>query len=252
VVDIVQVLLQQKNYQSARNYWKVLKHRLLQEGSESVTKCNQLKMKASDGKKYLTDVADIETILRIIQAVPSPKAEPLKLWLAKVGKERLQDMADPERSLDRARTYWKQQGRSEKWIRNRMMVQENRNKLTEYWKDHEVKECPEFAFLTNLIHKEWSDVSIKEHKEMKGLKTQNLRDHMSDAELIFTALAELSTQQIAESTNATGLPANAGAGKKGGKIAKHARLELEEKTERKVVTVKNFIQREKEIKGIPK
>ena len=139
VVDIIQVLIQQSDYQAARNYWKVLKNRLNKEGSQSVTNCNRLKMEAADGKKYLTDVASAETLLRLIQSIPSPKAEPIKLWLAKVGYERMQDMADPARSLDRAREYWQQHGRSEKWIQQRMMGQETRNKLTDYWRDHEIQ-----------------------------------------------------------------------------------------------------------------
>ena len=241
VVDILQVLIQQPDYQAARNYWKVLKNRLKNEGSESVTKCNRLKMEAADGKKYLTDVADTETLLRLIQSVPSPKAEPIKLWLAKVGYERLQDMSDPARSLDRAREYWRQHGRSEKWIQQRMMGQETRNKLTDYWKDHDIKGEDEYAILTNIIHKEWSGVSVRQHKDIKGLKTQNLRDHMSEAELIFTALAELSTRQIAESVDAAGMDENAVAGKKGGKIAKNARLELEQKTGKSVITSENFL-----------
>ena len=186
VIDILKVLIQQPDYQAARNYWKVLKNRLKKEGSESVTKSNRLKMEAADGKKYLTDVADPETLLRLIQSVPSPKAEPIKLWLAKVGYERLQDMSDPARSLDRAREYWQQHGRSEKWIQQRMMGQETRNKLTDYWKDHEITKEDEYAILTNIIHQEWSGVSVKKHKDIKGLKTQNLRDHMNEAELIFT------------------------------------------------------------------
>jgi DNA-damage-inducible protein D len=241
VVDIIAVLLQQPNFQTARNYWKVLKNRLKKEGSESVTKCNQLKLEASDGKKYLTDAADPETLLRLIQSVPSPKAEPIKLWLAKVGYERLQDMSDPVRSLDRAREYWQQHGRSAKWIQQRMMGQETRNKLTDYWQNHEIDEKDEYAILTDIIHKEWSGVSVKKHKDIKGLKTQNLRDHMSEAELIFTALAELSTRQIAESVNATGMPENADAGKKGGKIAKKARLELESKTGKSIITSENYL-----------
>ena len=252
VVDIIAALIQQPDYQAARNYWKVMKNRLKKEGSESVTKCNRLKLPAADGKSYLTDVAAPETLLRLIQSVPSPKAEPIKLWLAKVGYERIQDMSDPARSLDRAREYWKQHGRSEKWIQQRMMGQETRNKLTDYWQDHEITDEEEYAILTNIIHQEWSGVSVKKHKQLKRLKTQNLRDHMNEAELIFTALAELSTRQIAESVDATGMPENAEAGKKGGRIAKKARLDLEEKTGRKVVTGENFLpptKGRKQIKG---
>ena len=241
VVDIIAVLIQQPDYQTARKYWNKLKERLRKEGSQSVTNCHQLKLEAADGKKYSTDVASTETLLRIIQSVPSPKAEPIKLWLAKVGYERIQDMSDPARSLDRAREYWKQHGRSEKWIQQRMMGQESRNKLTDYWKEHEITGEEEYAILTNIIHQEWSGVSVKEHKEIKGLKTQNLRDHMSEAELIFTALAELSTRQIAESVDATGMSENAVAGKKGRRIAKKARLELEQKTGKSVVTGENFL-----------
>ncbi len=241
VVDIVAALTQQPDFQTARKYWNKLKERLNKEGSQSVTDCHRLKLEAADGKKYLTDVANPETLLRIIQSVPSPKAEPIKLWLARVGYERIQDMSDPARSLDRAREYWQQHGRSEKWIQQRMMGQETRNKLTDYWKDHDVSGEREYALLTNLIHQEWSGVSVKQHKAMKGLKNQNLRDHMSEAELIFTALAELSTRQIAESAEATGLAENAEAGKKGGTIAKKARQALEDKTGRSVVTGENFL-----------
>ncbi len=241
VVDIIAALIEQRDYQTARKYWNKLKERLRKEGSQSVTDCHQLKLAAADGKKYATDVADPQTLLRLIQSVPSPKAEPIKLWLARVGYERIQDMNDPARSLDRAREYWQQHGRSEKWIQQRMMGQETRNKLTDYWKDHEIRDEEEYAILTNIIHKEWSGVSVREHKNIKGLKTQNLRDHMTEAELIFTALAELSTRQIAESIDATGMPENAQAGKKGGRIARRARLELEGKTGRTVVTGENFL-----------
>lgn len=241
VVDIMQALLQQPDYKTARKYWNKLKERLKKEGSESVTNCHQLKLEAADGKKYLTDVANPEILLRLIQSVPSPKAEPIKLWLAKVGYERMQEMADPARSLDRARETWKKHGRSDKWIQQRMMGQETRNKLTDYWKDHNIKEGEEFAILTNIIHQEWSDISVKDHKNLKGLKTQNLRDHMSEAELIFTALAELSTRQIAESVTATGMSENTIAAQVGGGIAKKARYELEAKTGKSVVTGSNFL-----------
>ena len=241
VVDIIQVLTQQPDYQAARNYWKVLKNRLAKEGSQSVTNCNRLKLPAADGKQYLTDVATAETLLRLVQSVPSPKAEPIKLWLAKVGYERMQEMSDPALALERARSTWQKHGRSDKWIQQRMTGQETRNKLTDYWADHEVKKGEEFAILTNIIHQEWSGVSVKAHKELKHLKTQNLRDHMSEAELIFTALAELSTRQIAETTTATGLAENQTAAKTGGKIAKRARLELEAKTGKNVVTGENYL-----------
>ena len=211
------------------------------EGSQVVTNCNQLKMPAEDGRSRLTDVADTETLLRLIQSVPSPKAEPIKLWLAKVGYERMQEIVDPSMSLNRAREAWQKQGRSNKWIEQRMMGQETRNKLTDYWKDHSVKEGDEFAILTNIIHQEWAEVTVKEHKSLKGLKTQNLRDHMSEAELIITASAELSTRQIAETMRAEGMPENKIASKAGGGIAKKARVDLEQKTGKKVVSSDNFI-----------
>lgn len=241
VVDIIRVLTQQSDYQAARKYWKVLKGRLAKEGSQLVSNCYQLKMAAEDGKQRLTDVATAETLLRLVQSVPSPKAEPIKLWLARVGYERMQEIADPARALERAREIWQKQGRSAKWIEQRMTGQETRNKLTDYWATHDIKKGDEFAILTNLIHQEWSGVSVAGHKQIKGLKTENLRDHMSEAELIFTALAELSTRQIAASVNATGLPENKVAAKTGGRIAKKARLELESKTGRKVVTGENYL-----------
>lgn len=246
IVDIIAALINQSDFQLARNYWKVLKNRLNKEGSEVVTKCNRLKLEAADGKKYLTDVADTEALLRLIQSVPSPKAEPIKLWLAKVGYERLQEIADPEKSLNRARENWLKHGRSGKWIQQRMMGQETRNKLTDYWSEHGIKKGEEFAILTNIIHEEWSGLSVKAHKKVKGLKTQNLRDHMTEAELIFTALAELSTRQIAESERATGMLENKSAGKEGGGIARKARLELEEKTGKKVVNRENYLSGQKE------
>jgi hypothetical protein len=241
VVDIIQVLTQQPDYQASRKYWKVLKGRLAKEGSELVTNCYQLKMAADDGKQRLTDVANAETLLRLVQSVPSPKAEPIKLWLAKVGYERMQEMADPARALERARATWQKHGRSDKWIQQRMTGQETRNKLTDYWATHDIKKGDEYAILTNLIHQEWSGVSVNAHKVLKGLKTQNLRDHMSEAELIFTALAELSTRQIAETIAASGMAENQTAAKTGGKIAKRARLELEAQTGKRVVTGENYL-----------
>jgi hypothetical protein len=241
VVDIIRVLTQQADYQAARKYWKVLKGRLNKEGSQLVTNCYQLKMTADDGKMRLTDVATAETLLRLVQSVPSPKAEPIKLWLARVGYERMKEMADPARSLARARETWQIQGRSAKWIEQRMTGQETRNKLTDYWAGHDIKKGDEFAILTNIIHQEWAGLSVESHKNLKALKTENLRDHMSEAELIFTALAELSTRQLAESVDATGMAKNKIAAKTGGRIAKKARLELEAKTGRKVVTGENYL-----------
>jgi DNA-damage-inducible protein D len=248
VVDIIQVLTQQPDDLTARKYWNKLKERLQKEGSEVVTNCHQLKMIAADGKMRLTDAANPETLLRIIQSVPSPKAEPIKLWLAKVGYERMQEIADPERSVARARENWQKHGRSEKWIEQRMMGQETRNKLTDYktfkgsyWKSHDIKQGEEFAILTNIIHQEWTGLTVGEHKKLKELKSQNLRDHMTEAELIFTALAEMSTRQIAETMKANGMPQNKEASRKGGGIAKKARLELEEKTGNPVVSGRNYL-----------
>lgn len=241
VVDVVQVLTQQADYQTARKYWNKLRERLGKEGSESVTNCHRLKLPAADGKNYLTDCATAETLLRLVQSVPSPKAEPIKLWLAKVGYERMQELADPALTLDRARQTWQQHGRSDKWIQQRMTGQETRNKLTDYWSAHDIKKGSEFAILTNIIHQEWSGVSVAQHKDMKGLTTHNLRDHMSEAELIFTALAELSTRQIAESVEATGMAENTTAAQAGGRIARQARNQLENQTGKSVVSGENFL-----------
>ena len=241
VIDVVQVLTQQPDDLTARKYWNQLKQRLNKEGSQLVTNCHQLKMPAADGKQRLTDVATAETLLRLVQSIPSPKAEPIKLWLAKVGYERMQEMADPALSLDRARQTWQQHGRSDKWIQQRMTGQETRNKLTDYWSEHDIKKGSEFAILTNIIHQEWTGVSVAEHKDMKGLASHNLRDHMSEAELIFTALAELSTRQIAESVDATGMTENKTAAKAGGRIARQARNQLESQTGKSVVSGENFL-----------
>ncbi len=239
IIDVIAILTASSN---PRDYWFKMKTRVkTEDGLELSTVCRQLKMKAADGKMRETDVAETQVLLRVIQSIPSPKAEPFKQRLAKVGYERMQEIADPEQSLDRARENWQKLGRSEKWIQQRMTGQETRNKLTDYWKESGVEKSDEFAFLTNIIHTEWAGLSVKEHKGLKKLKTQNLRDHMNEAELIFTALAELSTRQIAETEKAKGVQQNAVAGKKGGKIAKDARLALEQKTGKRVITGENFL-----------
>jgi len=248
VIDIIAALTEQSNFKKAQSYWTTLKNRLKNEGSELVTKCDKLKLLSADGKFYKTDVADVETILRLVQSVPSKKAEPIKMWLAKVGYERMQEMTDPEKALNRSREYWQKQGRSEKWIRQRMTGQETRNKLTDYWAESGVQKGEEFAILTNIIHQEWSDLSIKAHKNLKGIKTQNLRDHMSEEELIFTALAELSTRRIAETDKAQGLEQNKIPAIKGGRIAKDARVALEEKIGKSVVTGENYLPNKNSVK----
>ncbi|KKR75554.1 MAG: hypothetical protein UU18_C0003G0036 [Parcubacteria group bacterium GW2011_GWB2_40_8] len=251
MIDIVAVLTEQSDYNRAKTYWTTLKNRLKNEGSEVVINCDRLKMLAQDGKMRETDAADTETLFRLIQSVPSPKAEPIKLWLARVGYERVEEINDPEKALNRSRDYWQKMGRSGKWIQQRMMGQEIRNKLTDYWKDNEVREKEEYAILTNIIHQEWSNLTVKEHKGLKNLKRENLRDHMSDAELVFTALAELSTRQIAETMKTRGLEENKIPAKKGGQVAKNARLELEQKTGKKVVSGRNFrrLPEQKKLKG---
>lgn len=250
VVDIIAILIE-KDYQGARKYWKVLKGRIIKEGNDKlVTNCYQLKLESTDGKKYKTDVADIKTIFRIIQSVPSKKAEPIKQWLAKVGQERVQEIAEPSTAIDRARDTYKKLGRSDKWIQQRFSRQETGNKLTFYWKDHEINESEEYTILTNIIHQEWSGLSVKEHKNLKGLKSQNLRDHMSEAELIFTALAELSTRQVAENNEAIGMNENKKAAKIGGNIAKRAKEDFEERTGQKVVSSDNYLPTEKKTKQI--
>ncbi|ABE05056.1 BRO-N domain-containing protein [Rickettsia bellii] len=249
VIDVVGALTDSVD---SGAYWRKLKQRLSEEKSEVVTFCHELKLKAPDGKMRLTDCANTESLLRIIQSIPSPKAEPFKKWLAKVGYERIQEISDPEKSVDRARENWKRHGRSDKWIQQRMMGQETRNKLTDYWKNHEVTKENEFAILTNVIHQEWADISVREHKNIKGLKNQNLRDHMNEAELIFTALAELSTRQVAETNNAIGMEENKVAGKIGGGIAKNARISLENKTGKRVISTENYLLPErKKVKSLP-
>ncbi|MBG6063368.1 hypothetical protein IWX83_003178 [Flavobacterium sp. CG_9.1] len=246
VVDIVEALTDSS---SPTDYLKKIRKRDSELGVYLGTNCPQVAM-ITNGKKRKILGGNVKDILRIIQSIPSPKAEPFKQWLAKVGYERIQEIQDPAQSIERARENWQQHGRSEKWIQQRMMGQETRNKLTDYWKEAGVEEKKDFAILTNIIHQEWTGLSVKKHKEVKGLKTQNLRDHMSEAELIFTALAELSTRQIAENDEAKGVFENAKAGKKGGAVAKNARLELEDKTGKSIVTGENFLPPVKENKNL--
>ncbi|MEK7084380.1 MAG: BRO family protein [Patescibacteria group bacterium] len=247
VVDVVGILAQNKR---PRKYWDDLKRKLKQEGSQLSEKIGQLKLLAKDGKKYLTDVADVETLLRIIQSIPSPKADPFKMWLAKVGYERMQETVDPELAVGRARKNWQTLGRSKKWIEQRMLGVEVRNKLTDYWADHGIEKNDEFAKLTNVIHQEWSGLSVRGHKDLKNLEQQNLRDHMSEAELIFTALAELSSRQISESEKAEGYVPNEAAAHKGGKISGNARKQLEDQTGKNVVTGENYLQTNDEVKKL--
>lgn len=245
VVDVVAALTDSSD---PTDYLKKLRKRDPELAGYVGTNCPQVEMETETGKKRKTLAGNPEHLLRIIQSIPSKNAEPFKLWLAKVGYERIEEIQDPEKSLNRARENWQRFGRSEKWIQQRMMGQETRNKLTDYWKEHEVTKQDEYAILTNVIHQEWSGLTVKKHKDLKGLKNQNLRDHMSEAELIFTALAELSTRQIAETEEAVGFEPNKSAGKKGGRIAKGARLELEKKTGKKVISPSSFLP--KNMKGI--
>jgi len=238
VVDVVGVLTESDK---PRDYWYIMKKRVSVEEFEVSTICRRFKLLAEDNKFRFTDCADVESLLRIIQSIPSPKAEPFKCWLAKVGRERLEEMADPEKAIIRSQEYWRKMGRSEKWIKRRLGGQEIRNKLTEYWRTHNVDESKDFALLSNIIHKSWSDLTITEHKNLKNLDKQNLRDHMSEVELFFTSFAELATEQIAESLDAKGLAENKISAKKGGAIAKDARLKLEAETGKPVVDNKNFL-----------
>jgi DNA-damage-inducible protein D len=238
MVDIVEALTDSTN---ATDYLKKLRKRDTELGLYIGTNCPQVEMLTSTGKKRKILAGSVEHILRLVQSIPSPKAEPFKTWLARVGYERMQEIADPAQGLDRARENWQRLGRSEKWIQQRMTGQETRNKLTDYWKENGVDKSEEFALLTNIIHQEWTGLSVRAHKELKTLKSQNLRDHMSEAELIFTALAELSTRQVAETEAAQGLAENAKAGKIGGTIARNARIALEEKTGKSVVTDEHFL-----------
>lgn len=239
IVDVVAILTE-SDYQNARNYWKVLKHRLSQEGaSESVTNCNQLKMKAADGKYYKTDAADTEELLRIIQSIPSPKAEPFKLWLAKVGRERLDELADPEITINRALQTYLDKGYSENWVNQRLKTIEVRKELTNEWERVGIKKGLEFAILTDEITKSWADMTTKEYKKLKDLKKENLRDNMTNVELVLNMLAEVTTTEISKERNPETFEESRTIAKQGGEVAKNARQNIEKQLGHKVITSKN-------------
>ena len=235
VVDIGAILTESDD---PRNYWKVLKNRLSKEGNQTVTDCNQLKMIAHDGKMRLTDVLDTEGVLRLIQSIPSPKAEPFKLWLAKVGSERIDEMQDPEIGINRALQYYRNLGYSEAWINQRLKSIEVRKDLTDEWKRSGVKDN-QYGFLTDILTEAWSGMKTKQYKEHKGLKKENLRDNMSNMELVLNMLAEVSTTEISKGKNPKTMKENIQVAKEGGSVAKNARLEIESKTGNKIVTNKN-------------
>lgn len=236
IVDVIAVLTESPN---PRNYWKVLKHRLIKEGNESVTNCNQLKMQSSDGKRYKTDVADTEQLLRLIQSIPSPKAEPFKQWMAQVAAQRLDQMQDPELSIEQAMMDYKRLGYSDAWINQRLKSIEIRKDLTDEWKKRGLQEGVQFATLTDIIYSTWSGMTAKEYKQFKGLKKENLRDNMTNRELVLNMLAELSTKDISESQNPETFGEHMDVARQGGEIARHARMELETKTGKPVVTSLN-------------
>lgn len=239
IVDVIAVLTDQTDYQAARNYWKVLKNRLKKEGNETVTNCNQLKMLAIDGKMRLTDVADTEQLLRLIQSVPSPKAEPFKQWLAKVGSERLDQIQDPELSIQQALQDYRRLGYSDDWINQRLKSIEIRKELTDEWQRTGIKGNKDFAILTNILTKTWSGKTVKEYKEHKGLKKQNLRDNMTSTELILNMLAEASTKDISQANNPKTFNQSKTIAAQGGNVAKVAREELEKQTGKSVISSDN-------------
>ncbi len=236
VVDVCAVLTDQPDYQAARNYWKVLKHRLVKEGFEPVTNCNQLKMPSADGKQRLTDVADTEGVLRIVQSIPSKKAEPLKRWLAEVGSERLTQMQDPEKSIEQAIHDYRRLGYSEAWINQRVRSIEVRKELTDEWKRGGIEEGVQFASLTDIITKKWSGKTTKEYKQLKGLRKESLRDNMTNVELALNSLAEASAAELSKQRSPKGFKENARVASEGGDVARVAREQLEQSLGRPVVT----------------
>ena len=242
VVDVVAVLTDQPDYQAARNYWKVTKKRLKDEGNETVTACNQLKMTASDGKKRLTDVADTEQLLRIIQSIPSPKAEPFKLWLAQVGRERIEETIDPELTIDRALETYLKKGYSREWINQRLQAIQVRKELTDEWDARGVQKGVEYAILTDEISRAWSGMSTRQYKNLKGLKKENLRDNMTTLELVLNMLAEATTTEISKQKAPSTFSENMAVAREGGEAAGIARKAVEERTGVPVITPKNAAQ----------
>ena len=242
VVDVVAVLTDQPDYQAARNYWKVTKKRLKDEGNETVTACNQLKMTASDGKKRLTDVADTEQLLRIIQSIPSPKAEPFKLWLAQVGRERIEETIDPELTIDRALETYLKKGYSREWINQRLQAIQVRKELTDEWDARGVQKGVEYAILTDEISRAWSGMCTRQYKNLKGLKKENLRDNMTTLELVLNMLAEATTTEISKQKAPSTFSENMAVAREGGEAAGIARKAVEERTGVPVITPKNAAQ----------
>ena len=242
VIDVVAVLTDQPDYQAARNYWKVTKKRLKDEGNETVTACNQLKMTASDGKKRLTDVADTEQLLRIIQSIPSPKAEPFKLWLAQVGRERIEETIDPELTIDRALETYLKKGYSREWINQRLQAIQVRKELTDEWDARGVQKGVEYAILTDEISRAWSGMSTRQYKNLKGLKKENLRDNMTTLELVLNMLAEATTTQFSRDRKPTTFQENLAVAKAGGQVAGRTRKDIESQSDTPVITAKNAAQ----------
>ena len=239
IVDVVGVLTDQPTHGGARKYWSVMKTRMKKEGNELTTVCSQLKMKSADGKFYNTDVANIKGILRIIQSIPSPKAEPFKMWLAQLGKERIDEVADPELAIDRAFQTYLRKGYSERWINQRIKTMEVRKELTDEWQRSGIEDTKDFATLTDIMTKEWSGKTTREYKDFKGLKKENLRDNMTNMELVLNMLAEVSATDISRETDPLGITESAIVAKQGGTVAKAAREQYEKQSGKKVVTALN-------------
>ncbi|MEO6219442.1 MAG: Bro-N domain-containing protein [Ginsengibacter sp.] len=239
IVDVIEILTNQPTHQGARNYWKVLKNRLRKEGNETVTNCNRLKLEAEDGKMRETDVADTEQLLRLIQSIPSPKAEPFKQWLAKTGYERIEEIQDPEKSIDRAMENYLKLGYSKEWINQRLKSIEVRKELTDEWEQSGVNKGQEFATLTDIITKGWSEKTVKEYKKYMGLKKENLRDKMTNLELVLNMLAEATTTEISKEKKPKNFNENKIIAKQGGTIAGNTRKAIEAKTGKKVVSNQN-------------